>query len=162
MTRRFALLLTAILSLLMGCERAPTEPAGGPVQQVGGYTLYFGIVPTTIAAPAIGAHSQGPLDAHGLPRGDYRQEHHLLVVAERTCDRSRVSDAQVEASVPISGQTVSRTLQPMPINGAMSYGGVFVLPGPGRYVFTTTLRLPGAPRPIVARFAYTLAHDPRP
>ena len=160
MKRVLALLLTALLSVLADPAHAATVPVGGSVQQVGAYTLYFGMVPVAIAAPAVGGHSEGPRDAHGLPRGDYAREHHLVVAAERRRDGARVADAQVTASVPIAGRTVSRTLAPMPINGVMSYGAVFVLPGPGRYVFTTVLRVPGEPKSIVARFAYTLAHDP--
>ncbi|WP_169380589.1 hypothetical protein [Thermomonas fusca] len=48
----------------------------------------------------------------------------------------------------------------MSINGSMSHGAVFVLAGPGRYVFTTTVRVPGEPELIVARSSYTLAHNP--
>jgi hypothetical protein len=162
MTRRFVLLLAGMLLMIAGTTPAATVPVGGPVQHVGGYTLYFGVVPSAIAAASIGAHSPGSRDAHGLPRGDYPREHHLLVVAERMRDGIRPPDAQVIASVPIAGTTVSRTLAPMSINGAMSHGAVFVLPGPGRYVFTITVRVPGDAKPLVARFAYTQAHDPRP
>lgn len=160
MKRRLVLFLTVMLLLFGGAASATEAPRAGPVQHVDGYTLYFGMVPSAIAAPSIGAHSPGPRDAHGLPRGDYAREHHLLVVAERMRDGVRPTGVQVVATVPIGGQTVRRTLAPMPINGAMSYGAVFVLPGPGRYVFTTILRVPGAPKAIVARFTYTLAHDP--
>lgn len=159
MNRRSVLLFASVLSLGVGSAPAVDAPVGGAVQHVDGYTLYFGIVPSAIAAPSIGTHSPGPRDAHGIPRADYPREHHLLVVVERMRDGARPNDAQVIASVPISGQTVSRTLAPMSINGAMSYGGVFVLSGPGQYIFTVTVRLPVEPKPIVARFAYTQAHD---
>lgn len=155
-------LIFATAVLLLSTATLPAAvPADGPVQQVGAYTLYFGIVPSAIAGAAVGGHSAGPRDVHGLPRNDYLREHHLLVVAERTRDRSRVDNAQVVASVPIAGQTVTKPLAPMPINGAMSYGAVFVLPGPGRYVFTTTVRVPGLAQPLVARFVYNQAHEPR-
>lgn len=162
MKRRLALSLVGMLSLFAGTALTTEAPIAGPVQHVDGYTLYFGMVPSAIAAPSIGAHSPGPRDAHGSPRGDYAREHHLLVVVERMRDGVRPTGLQVVATVPIAGQTVTRSLAPMSINGAMSYGAVFVLPGPGRYVFTTAVRAPGEPKPIVARFAYTLAHDPQP
>lgn len=159
---RCVLLLSGLLAIFAGAAPAASAQGGGPVQHVSGYTLYFGVMPSAIAGPSVGAHTQGPRDAHGLPRGDYAREHHLLVVAERIRDGVRPQDAQVIASVPIAGQTVQRTLAPMLINGAMSYGGVFVLPGPGRYVFTTTIRVPGEKQPIVARFVYTQAHSSSP
>lgn len=162
MTRRFVLLLVCMLSMVVGTTPAATVPIGGPVQHDAGYTLYFGVVPSAIAAASIGAHNPGSRDAHGLPRGDYSREHHLLVVAERMRDGTRPVDAQVVASVPIAGTSVSRTLAPMSINGAMSYGAVFVLPGPGRYVFTITVNVPGEAKPLIARFAYTQEHDSRP
>ena len=160
MKRVLALLLATLLSVLADPAHAATVPVGGYVQRVGAYTLYFGMVPVAIAAPAVGSHSAGPRDAHGLPRGDYAREHHLLVVVERMRDEVRPIGVQVVATVPIAGQTVSRTLAPMSINGAMSYGAVFVLPVAGRYVFTIAVRVPGEPELIVARFSYTLAHNP--
>lgn len=162
MNRLVVLILAGTLAIVTGCTRDASVPDGGPVQHVGGYTLYFGVVPSAIAAPSIGAHSPGPRDAHGLARGDYPREHHLLVVAERMSDGRRPESAEVTASAPIAGATVQRRLAPMAINGAMSYGAVFVLPGPGTYAFTTTLRIPGEPAPVVARFIYRQAHDPRP
>jgi len=160
MKRRLVLSLVGMLSLAVGSASATEAPMAGPVQHIDGYKLYFGMVPSAIAAPSIGTHSPGPRDAHGLPRGDYAREHHLLVVVERMRDGVRPTNVQVVATVPIAGQTISRTLGAMSINGSMSHGAVFVLPGPGRYVFTTTVRVPGEPGPIVARFAYTLAHNP--
>jgi len=155
--------LPLLAALLIASPQAlpATVPAGGPVQQVGAYTIYFGIMPAAIAGAALGAHSAGPRDAHGLPRGDYAREHHLLVVAERTRDPARVRNAPVVPRVPDPGQTGAPAPAPTPINGAMSYGAVFVLPGPGRYVFTTTVRVPGLAQPLVARFVYTQSHEPR-
>ncbi len=160
MKRRLVLSLVGLLSLSAGTAFASETPMTGPVQHIDGYTLYFGMVPSAIAADSVGTHSPGPRDAHGLPRGDYPREHHLLVVVERMRDGVRPTGVQVVATVPIAGQTVSRTLGAMSINGSMSHGAVFVLAGPGRYVFTTTVRVPGEPELIVARFAYTLAHNP--
>ncbi len=160
MKRRLVLPLAGLLSLSAGTAFASETPMTGPVQHIDGYTLYFGMVPSAIAAPSIGTHSPGPRDAHGLPRGDYAREHHLLVVVERMRDGVRPTNVQVVATVPIAGQTISRTLGAMSIDGSMSHGAVFVLPSPGRYVFTTTVRVPGEPAPIVARFTYTLAHGP--
>lgn len=160
MNRRLVLSLAGVLFLAVGSASATEAPLAGPVQHIDGYTLYFGMVPSAIAADSVGTHSPGPRDAHGLPRGDYPREHHLLVAVERMRDGVRPTGVQVVATVPIAGQTVSRTLAPVTINDSMSHGAVFVLPGPGRYVFTTTVRVPGEPGPIVARFAYTLAHDP--
>lgn len=159
---RDALIAAAVALPLAACTaRFPSAPpAGGPVQVVGDYTLYFGVVPAAITQGT--PHSAGPSDAHGLPRGDFAREHHLLVVVERTRDHTRPTNAQVAASVPISGSTVTRMLGPMPINGQMSYGTVFVLPGPSTYVFDTTVRVPDAARPLHARFVYTQSHDPRP
>jgi hypothetical protein len=155
--RRVALLSLAGLPWLAApIAQAAAPPPDGPVQVIGDYTLYFGILPSAITQGA--PHSEGPRDAHGLPRGDFAREHHLLVVVERSRDRQRPTDAQVIVQVPIDGSTVTRTLVPMPINGSMSYGGVFVLPGAGRYLFTTTVRLPQRKAPIIARFAYTLGH----
>lgn len=157
-----AVLATALALPLAACSaRFPTPPpAGGPVQEVGDYTLYFGVLPAAITQG--NPHSAGPKDAHGLPRGDFAREHHLLVVVERTRDHVRPADAQVTASVPITGSTVTRTLAPMSINGQMSYGTVFVLPGPNAYVFDTTVRVPGESAPLHARFVYTQSHTPRP
>lgn len=161
--KRFLALL--LLMAGPGCTPPPPPPtvsAGGPVQQLGEYTLYFGVIPAAVAGDAVGTHASQPRDAHGLPRGDYAHEQHLLVVAERTRDRVRPTNARVSASVLVDGQTLTRTLEPMPINGSMSYGAVFLIPNAGRYVFTTTVRVPDSPTPLVARFAYTQNHDPRP
>lgn len=152
----------ASLTLALALAATPAvarPPTGGPVQRIGEYTLYFGMLPAAVTQGA--PHSAGPRDAHGLPRADFAREHHLLVVVERTADGMRPTDARVSASVPIGGTTVTRTLQPMPINGAMSYGSVFTLPGAGRYAFDVTVDLPGRATPLRARFVYTQRHTAR-
>lgn len=153
-------MLALALALGIAPAVAAAPPADGPVQAVGDYTLYFGMLPAAMTRGA--SHSAGPRDAHGLPRGDFAREHHLLVVVERTRDGTRPTNARVTVAVPIAGATVTRTLAPMPINGQMSYGAVFVLPGAGRYVFDTTVNIPGRAAPLHARFAYTEAHSRQP
>ncbi|MFZ5657301.1 MAG: hypothetical protein ACOY37_09650 [Pseudomonadota bacterium] len=153
---RFAI----VLVLLAALPAAAAPRAGGPVQTVGEYTLYFGVLPSAITQGT--PHSAGPKDAHGLPRADFNLEHHFLVVVERTRDGVRPRDAVVTVSVPIAGSTVTRTLSPMPINGLMSYGTVFVLPRAARYVFDTTVRIPGRAAPLHARFVYAHQQPRRP
>jgi len=48
----------------------------------------------------------------------------------------------------------------MTISGSMTPAAVLVSAGPGRYVFAASVRVPGEPELIVARFSYTLAHNP--
>jgi hypothetical protein len=148
---------------MLGVARAAAAPAtpppGGPVQMIGDYTLYFGVLPAAVIQGT--PHSAGPKDAHGLPRGDFAREHHLLVVIERTRDHARPRDARVTVSVPIAGATVSRALAPMPVNGQMSYAAVFMLPGAGRYVFDVSAAIPGRAAPLHAAFVYVQSHGPR-
>ena len=154
--------VTLSIALVLAVPPLAAAPpaAGGPVQAVGEYTMYFGVVPAALTQGT--PHSAGPRDAHGLPRADFAQEHHLLVVAERTADRLRPTDARVSASVRTGGATVERVLEPMSINGVMSYGTVFVLPGPGRYTFDVTVLIPGRRAPLHARYVYTQFHTSEP
>lgn len=149
-----------LLLTLAACTQPPAvEDTGSAVQDLGDYTVHFGVVPAARAPTALAPHAVQDRDAHGLRRPGSANAHHLVLVVMRDRDGQPMQDVQARASVELPDRVETRVLDPMPVNGAMSYGGVFVLPGPGRYAFQARMQIPGRAEPLQATFVYTLAHE---
>lgn len=79
----------------------------------------------------------------GESRG--RHQYHVLVAVFEEPSGTRVSDAEVTARVEgqghIGGTTI--TLEPMTIEGAVTYGNFIALPGSDRYSIRVDVERPG-------------------
>lgn len=128
--------------------------AGGAVAQAlqqhasaGGIDIYYGFLPAEVASRQTAAHDDAPM--HGRTRrGDY---HLMVALYDRAGER--ITDAEVRATVGELGMAGTRkTLDAMVIGDTISFGNYFRMQGRGQYRVTLEIRLPGAPRPIEARF----------
>jgi hypothetical protein len=81
--------------------------------------------------------------------------YHVNVSLLDAATRSRIGEAKVEVRFekPASS-SVSRSLEPIRINDAPSYGHYVRLPGKGAYRVTVQARKAGAERPLEAVFDY--------
>ena len=87
----------------------------------------------------------------GIPRGG--NYYHVDVSLFDARNGGRIRNAQVEARVEnlrLGGET--RRLEPMTINGGVSYGSYFRMPGEEPYSITVRIVRPGEARPIEIRF----------
>ena len=135
--------------LLSGAMASVFAAGAGQRMTVSGVDIYYGLVPAQIAARHPLSHEERSM--HGGVKSAKDAYH--LVVALFDANGKRITSAEVQANVAELGMAgTSRKLETMQIDGAMSYGGYFVLSGEGPYRITVQAQLPGAARPIEAVF----------
>ncbi|HEY7609993.1 MAG TPA: hypothetical protein VIF14_12230 [Alphaproteobacteria bacterium] len=119
---------------------------------VGGLAVYLGVIP----AQVLRGHTPGRLPQpppHGrAPRGVHQYHLTAALFDEKTGER--VSDARVSATIAGLGLAGSRIeLKAMQIEGTVTYGGYFNLPGEDRYTIRIEMRRPNRPA-VTAVFTY--------
>ena len=123
-----------------------------PYKIAGGLAVYLGVIP----AEMITGHPKGHAEAEmhgGVASG--RHVHHVMVAIFDDASGQRITDAVVTASVAGLGLAgTEKTLQPMTIADAVTYGTYFNLPGRDRYRIRIEITRPGAARPVRVEFAY--------
>jgi len=127
----------------------------GSHQQVSGIDIYYGIVPAPVAGKHPPTHEEQRMHG-GVPAG--KNEYHLIV-ALFDARGKRITDAEVAATVGEFGMAGTRkTLEPMRIGGATSFGNYFALRGSGSYRIAIEIRRLGKQRAetIEALFDYRL------
>lgn len=121
---------------------------------VNGMDIYYGVVP----AEVVGSHPQKHTEAgmHGkslLPDGT----HHLVVTLYDNKTVLRINDAKVEAVViPLGLAHQQKPLEPMQINGTMSYGNYFNMIGGGPFRIELRITRPGKGGTTKTEFEYRL------
>ena len=144
----------ALLSITIaaGCSSPDNLPRES--QTVGGITVYLGVV----SAALVRDHPFRAGEAGALHGGtpEDSSSHHVVVALFDASSGARISDARVRAGVGESSydHAPDRELEPMPVNGVMSYGGFFLMQCLGPYRIHLEILRPGATRPIEAQFAY--------
>jgi len=116
----------------------------------GGMEVHLGIVP----AETLRLFPEGSAERTmhgGVPDG--AGYYHLNVSLLDAKTKAPVSDAKVEMRVAQAGMSgVTKTLEPIVINNAPSYGNYFRMRWSTTYRITVSIRKPGAPVPAVATF----------
>jgi hypothetical protein len=121
-------------------------------QQVNGMDVYFGVIPSQLAA------DDHP-DMHGI-NAPARHVYHVLVALFDRKTGNRIKDAQVIANVSDSALTEeSKSLDVMHTNGIISYGNFFRMSVPGRYNIRVEIQHPGADGIAAANFVYQRPRD---
>lgn len=121
-------------------------------QEVDGMAVYLGILPTEMLlghqVDSAGREMHG-----GIPPGNYR--YHIVVAIFDAKTGLRISNAQVRARVSETGQTGPRKkLEPMLIQGAVTYGDYFTMPTPGPYKVEIEIVQRGTSTPTTVVFDY--------
>lgn len=154
MSRRSARLLAAVAVAagVLGCARDADLPRSE--QTVEGVKIYLGIVPAAL----VQGHSTTPGDPQalhgGTPAGS--DSNHVMVALFDAASGARITDARVSAS--IGGGSAAKPLEPMEVNGLMTYGNFFALSSPEVRRIHVEILAVGKPAPIEADFAY--GHQP--
>jgi len=149
---RIPALLALCGALLSACDGAAEMPRNE--QTVGGIAIYLGVVPAEI----VQRHPLVPGSAQALHGGTPvgRNSHHVVVALFDAKTGARITDARVRAgfSRRVREHEPLQDLEPMEINGNMSYGGFFLLPETRRLQVHLEIRRDATSRPVTAAFAY--------
>jgi hypothetical protein len=125
----------------------------GPRQVVGDVVIYLGVLPADMVRGHPPEHPEGVMHG-GAPAGE---SHVMVALFERASGR-RITDAAVEAAVSGKGMERSRkSLEPMTVAGALTYGNYFTLLGPGPYRIEIEIRVAGLVKPVRATFFWARA-----
>ncbi len=136
---------------------AAASPTASLADHDGGHRIYEGVeiylgVSSADEIRARLATSRPEASMHGgIPRGS--GYYHVDISLFDARNGARISDARVEARVEnlrLGGET--RKLEPIKINGDVSYGSYFRMPGDEPYAITLRIERPGDPRPVEVRF----------
>lgn len=125
---RTALVTVVLAAIVAACSPKPDRSDIDRVRSADGLVIYLGIVPAAL----IRGHEPGTTGAmHGDP-GSIAQSHHVMVAVFDAVTGARITASRVTATVrPADGATVTRVLDPMTINNALTYGNYFTLPDDG-------------------------------
>jgi hypothetical protein len=128
---------------------AANDPSHKSIQ---GMEIYLGVLPAESLRTRHGSPEAEKKMYGGIPSG---KGYFLVNVTLRdSATKAEIKDAQVEARVAnlMNGET--QKLEAATINGGVSYGGYFKMPGKDPYAVTLQIRKPGAPVPIEAKFDF--------
>jgi cytochrome c5 len=119
---------------------------------VEGTTVYFGVIPGDV----IRSHpKEYPQKTYGVPPFAPAQ-YYVTVALFDTASGQRIEDAVVKARVATAAGTgPEKTLQPITIANARSYGNYFAMGVTGPYKISVHVRRPGSSDEIQAQFEYT-------
>jgi hypothetical protein len=149
-----ALLLAAAVALA-----APADAAvRNGVQTVDSTIVYLGIVPAALTRNHPG-DIKGTLMHGGAPVGSIHDMHVMVALFDRATG-ARITNARVRARfLGERGRKWSVQLQPMTVNGALTYGGYTNLGTDEEPTVSVDIlrQFAGKPRMVTARFAYE--HD---
>lgn len=144
----------ALATAIAACNPAPSE--GLFVQSADGLTGYLGVAPSAVVAAHPPEHAERRM--HAAARSGNA---HLLVALFDDSSGQRVEDAAVEAIVRGDRHGGARRvrLEPMRVDGALTYGGFTTLAAE-RYHVDVQVRVQGAPRVVHLRFILDAAALP--
>lgn len=119
-------------------------------QVIDGVAIYFGILPAQLVRGHPPEHPERGMHG-GAPAG----ENHLMVALFDDKTGARLTGAEVTATITGPDRfKAARKLEPMVIADSITYGNYFNMLGPGPYRIELLIRLPGAAKPIRARFGW--------
>jgi hypothetical protein len=111
-----------------------------------GLEIYYGVLPAAMVRGHEKEHS-------GKPQAS--RDFHVVVTLFDKATGRRITEAKVAAriaEVGLAGE--EKSLEPMKVNEATSFGNYFRMSGPRPHRIELSIWLPGAHRPIQARFEY--------
>jgi hypothetical protein len=153
--RAWILVAIAFAFPLAACQEQPAEAPF--VQSADGLTGYLGVVPRAIVQVHAPEHEERRMHA-SEPRGGA----HLVIAIFDDATGDRVEDAAVEAIVRGDRHRAGRRLrlEPMRIEGALTYGGFISLARNDRYHINIVVRRAGLNRDAYLRYVFDAASLP--
>ncbi|VCJ27921.1 hypothetical protein [Burkholderia pseudomallei] len=149
------LIAMVLLALLLFAIVATVASAQGGANQhllIDDTDVYYGFVPSTAAGAHPASHAEAAM--HGGVPGS-RNSYHLTVALFDHATQKRITDAQVTAAVGEIGLgETRRKLEPMTIDGTVTYGAYFKLGGTGPYRVRIEARRPDRAGKVPVQFEY--------
>lgn len=152
---RAALLTIVLAAIAAGCSPKPDRSDVDPVRSADGLVVYIGIVPAAL----IRGHEAGTTGEMHRGPGSGAQSHHVMVAVFDAVTAARITASRVTATLrPAGGAAVTKVLEPMTINDALTYGNYFTLAADGTpNTLETRIERPQLPPTVVT---YTFRHLP--
>lgn len=140
-----ALALAAMASLANGNDQH---------RLINGMDIYYGVVPAEVVKSHPQRHTEAAMHGKNLLSGG---THHLVVTLYDNKTTRRIDDAKVEAVViPLGLAHQPKPLEPMQINGTISYGNYFDMIGIGPFRIELQITRPGKGGTTKTEFEYRL------
>lgn len=145
--------LVLLLIVLAGAGAPAWGKHASQHEAVNGLDVYIGLLP----GPMVERFPKGGEERmHGGPPGKERR-YHLVVAVFDNATGQRIKHADVRARVAEPGLAgEERSLQPMKIQGAATYGHFFDMPESGRYVITVTVKRTHQAPAVRAEFSVSI------
>lgn len=122
--------------------------------QVNGMDIYYGVVPAEVVESHPQKHTEADMHGKSLLSGG---THHLVVTLYDNKTSQRINDAKVDAGViPLGLAHQQKPLEPMQINGTISYGNYFNMIGGGPFHIDLQITRPGKRGTTKTEFEYRL------
>lgn len=149
--------ITTLAALALAGSLAPLSRASFADESTGyvdtgGIGVYYAVLPAEMirnyprGSPEVRMHG-------GPPNGEH--VHHVMVALFDDATMERIADATVTARVAEIGMTGrAKSLEPMAIAGAMTYGNYFRLANAATYRVTVDIRRPGSDGVATTAFEY--------
>ena len=148
--RAASLAIAAVAIFAAIAPAAALETA--PYKVAGGLAVYLGVIPGELIAGHPEGHAEAEMHG-GVPSG--RHVHHIMVAVFDNASGERIADAVVTARVIGLGlDGIEKTLEPMTIADAVTYGNYFDLPGKDLYRVRIEISRPGNVRSVRVEFEY--------
>lgn len=121
---------------------------------INGMDIYYGVVPADVVKSHPQKHIESDMHGKSLLSGG---THHLIVTLYDNKTTQRINDAKVEAVViPLGLAHQQKPLEPMQINGTISYGNYFNMIGGGPFRIELQITRPGKGGTTKTEFEYRL------
>lgn len=150
--RKIAALMAAVGPMAVGCSNDSELPRNS--QTVDGITIELGVLP----AELLQGHLKAPDDPKALHGGtaSYTGSHHIVVALFDANTGERITNVRIRAGAGNRSYNhePDKVLEPMEINGAMTYGNFLSMPGEGVWRIHLEILRVGAPHSVEADFAY--------
>jgi len=138
---------------IVGCtERTAALPRD--TQTVDGIAIYIGVIPAELVQGVTPAQSDLGGSHGSLPK--FSGAHHLVVALFEATTGARIANASIKAGIGDHSYNhdPEKTLEPMLINGAMTYGNVFFMQGAGPWRIHLEIQRRDVARVSEADFTY--------
>ena len=123
---------------------------------IGTMAAYLGVVPAEIVKGHPAGHPEQTMHG-GAPSGEHVQ--HIVIALFDAPTGQRIEDATVEAFVSGPGHIGTRiALEPMLIEGVITYGGFVTMAGTDRYNIDLSVKRPG--RAEATKIGFIYDHEP--
>jgi hypothetical protein len=156
-SRALAMGVLAAAALSTGCGGDSQWPRNE--QTVDGMTVDLGVMP----AELVRGHPTAPADPNAMHGGTHKHSgsHHIIVALFDAKSGARISDATIRAGVGNRSYNhePDTWLEPMQINGTITYGNFFLMPASGLWRIHLQIYRTGVLKPTEATFAYEHPDD---